>query len=116
MTNNNDNRRKEHWHMSKGFSVGTAASVAILLLTQVYTFGKNAEKLITVEKQVVEAAKDKIHKSTVVQMFKNKDIQIQAVKKDIERLQVQTDHIEAKIDRSQELLLEIIRAMKDKDS
>ena len=106
-----DNQPPVAWHLSREVTVSTLIAVAITFTTGMTAYSDIKSDVKEVQKYVAESAVDRIRKETVIQMFATKEIQIKAVKDDVQKLREQSIKIEAKIDRSQELLLEIIRTM-----
>lgn len=73
----------ESWHLSKTTSVGTILTVIILFTSQIYSYGKSAQRIETLTDKIEVATKDRIHKSTVEQMFAVKEEQIKSISNDI---------------------------------
>lgn len=71
------------WHLSKTTSVGTIFTIIVLFTSQVYSYGKSAQKIETLTDKIEVATKDRIHKSTVEQMFAVKEEQIKSISSDI---------------------------------
>jgi predicted ATP-grasp superfamily ATP-dependent carboligase len=102
--------------LSKEVTVSTLIALTLAFISGVTGYTNLRADVEKLQGEVADSTRDRIHKTTVEQMFENKDIQIQAVKADVEQLQEQTNKIDEKIDKNAELLLEIIRNMPRKDS
>jgi len=116
MTQDKSNeRRVTAWHMSKEVTVSTLIAIILAVGGGVSAYSDINSDIKTLESKVTEATEDRIRKATVVQMFENKDIQIEAVRQDVIKLQKQGDKIEGKIDDQNKLLLEIISKLPRRD-
>ncbi len=96
----------------------TSALVGLfaLLASGVAAYSDINSDIKTLKDDMAEADEDRLSKTVVIEMLKNKDIQIQAVKENVIKVQQQGDKIENKIDKQNELLLEIIKNMPPKPS
>ena len=103
--------RTTAWHMSKEVTVSTLLAILLAYTTGLGGYFSLKADVEQTKQQVTESTEDRIRKATVVQMFANKDIQILAVKADVEKLQKQSEKIEGKIDKLNDLMLEIGRNM-----
>lgn len=89
------------WHLSKNITLSTVFSIVVLFVTTIYTYGQTQEKLKNLEKKAQESS-EHVSKQNLQQMLENRDIKIQA-------LTSQLDKVDAKVDKNQELLIELLQ-------
>jgi hypothetical protein len=90
-----------HWHISKSITISTLVSVSLLFISQVYVYGKQSEKIGNLERSIVGSSVNAIPKTTVVEMFHSRDIQIKTLTKQIQDVQ-------ADVKENNQLLREIL--------
>ena len=112
MKYNGDEKRAASWHMSKEVTVSTLFAILLSVVGGVSAYSDINNDISTIQRDMKDATDDRIRKATVVQMFENKDIQIQAVKADVQKLQRQSEKIENKLDKQYELLLELSQSIR----
>ena|SRR6056297_2906293 len=93
----------DNWHINKTVNLGTILSIVILFAGQIYTLGV----LLTSFKADIEAlnvkidvsTRDRIHGSTVLQMFENRDLQINDVRLQMSEMKEWSIRFDAKLDK-----------------
>jgi predicted nucleic acid-binding Zn-ribbon protein len=105
---NQPNPNKTAWHLSREVTISTLMAIALAASTGLMGYADLKSKVKTIQEDVKEATEDRIRKDTVVQMFANKDLMIQAVAKDVEELHQQADKIDKKIDKLNDALILIL--------
>ena len=84
---------KEPWHTSKQITLATIFLLMSTIVSGIFAFGIMYQKLeqvrttqATIISDLKVATRDRVHKSTVEQMFENRDLKILALKEDIQEL------------------------------
>jgi len=102
------------WHMSKAVSLSTMFGIAIVLIGGLFGAAEILGRVTTMETQLQIATDDRIHRTTVLEMFKSRDIQIEHLAEKIDGLSKEIEKTNTKIERSNDLLHQILIAMPKK--
>ena len=106
----------KNWHISKGVSVTTIMAVIAMVVTTSYQIGTLETQLRADQRSTVAMidatnlrldamTQDRIHKTTVDQMFQNRDLQIEQLEERLERL-------DNRLKESNAMLKEILEKVK----
>ena len=97
-----DDRRMEHWHLSKNVSISTISGLVGTIVVGSIAYGQATSKLDAVHKDLETAIEKHITKESVNQMLANRDIKIEIVAEDVKDLK-------SGVKENQQLLIELLQ-------
>ncbi len=93
-------RREGEWHLDKRVPLTLIISVVVLIGGQLVVYGQTTERFKSLQEKMRVATEDRIHKETALQMFENRDKQLEAInndighiKKDVREMFAMTQHL-----------------------
>ncbi len=86
------------WRLSKKIPISTLLSIITVFVTVIMGYSDLKHDVAVTRARLEEGTADRIHKTTVLEMFNNRDIEIQHVEDNLTTLQSQVGKIDSKID------------------